>query len=135
MPFVVTCIDLEDVTLNECYIEKDRYYIIFTYTWNLKNKTNDKMQQNRSRVIDIENIMCLCLVAQSCPTLCDPLDCSPPGSSVHQGFSRQECWSGLLSPPPWDLLNPGIKPRSTALQADSLLSEPARKPREYNTEF
>ena len=43
MPFVVTCIDLEDVTLNECYIEKDRYYIIFTYTWNLKNKTNDKM--------------------------------------------------------------------------------------------
>ena len=25
----------------------------------------------------------LCLVAQSCPTLCDPMDCSPPGSSVH----------------------------------------------------
>ena len=27
--------------------------------------------------------LCLCLVAQSCPTLCDPMDCSPPGSSVH----------------------------------------------------
>ena len=28
--------------------------------------------------------MCVCvLVAQSCPTLCDPLDCSPPGPSVH----------------------------------------------------
>ena len=27
----------------------------------------------------------LCLVAQSCPTLCDPMDCSPPGSSVHGG--------------------------------------------------
>ena len=26
---------------------------------------------------------CVCLVAQSCPTLCDPMDCSPPGSSVH----------------------------------------------------
>ena len=31
--------------------------------------------------------------AQSCPTLCNPLDCSPPGSSVH-GISRQEYWSG-----------------------------------------
>ena len=27
--------------------------------------------------------ICVCLVAQSCPTLCDPMDCSPPGSSVH----------------------------------------------------
>ena len=33
-------------------------------------------------------------VAQSCPTLGDPMDCSLPGSSVH-GFSRQEYWSGL----------------------------------------
>ena len=33
--------------------------------------------------------------AQSCPTLHDPMDCSPPGS----GFSRQEYWSGVLSPP------------------------------------
>ena len=34
---------------------------------------------------------------QSCPTLCDPMDCSLPGSSVH-GFSRQEFWDGLLFP-------------------------------------
>ena len=33
-------------------------------------------------------------VAQSCPTPRDPMDCSPPGSSVH-GFSRQEYWSGV----------------------------------------
>ena len=38
-------------------------------------------------------------VAQSCPTLCDPMDCSPPGSSV-QGISRQEYWSGLPFPSP-----------------------------------
>ena len=38
-------------------------------------------------------------------------------------FSRQEYWSGLLLPTPWDLPNPGIKPRSPALQADSLPSE------------
>ena len=39
------------------------------------------------------------------------------------GFSRQECWSGLPSPSPWDLPNPGIEPKSSALQVDSLLAE------------
>ena len=43
-------------------------------------------------------------------------------------FSRQEYWSGLLYPP-GDLPNPGIKPRSPALQADSLPSEPPGKPK------
>ena len=36
-------------------------------------------------------------VAQSCPTLSDPMDCSPPGSSVH-GIFQQEYWSGVPSP-------------------------------------
>ena len=36
----------------------------------------------------------LCLVAQSCLTLCNPTECSPPGSSVHGEFSRKEYWSG-----------------------------------------
>ena len=39
------------------------------------------------------------------------------------GFSRQEYWCGLPCPPPGDLPDPGIKPRSPALQVDSLLSE------------
>ena len=68
-------------------------------------------------------------VAQSCPTLCDPMDCSPPGSSVH-GILQQEYWSGLPFPSPGDLPNPGIKPRSPALQADVLPSEPPGKPQE-----
>ena len=38
-------------------------------------------------------------VAQSCPTLCNPMDCSLPGSSP-MGFSRQEYWSGLPLPSP-----------------------------------
>ena len=54
-------------------------------------------------------------------TLCDPMDCSPPGSSVH-GLSRQEKWSGVPFPSPGDLSNPGIKLRSPELQADSLPS-------------
>ena len=44
-------------------------------------------------------------------------------------FSRPEYWSGYLSPFPRDLPNPGIKPRSTTLQADSLPAEPLGKPR------
>ena len=36
------------------------------------------------------------------------------------GFSRQECWSGLPFPSPGDLPDPGIKPRSPALQAEVL---------------
>ena len=44
------------------------------------------------------------------------------------GVSRQEYWSGLPCPPPGHLLNPGIEPRSPALQVDSLPSEPPRKP-------
>ena len=45
------------------------------------------------------------------------------------GFSKQEYWNGLLFPSPWDLPDTGIKPRSSALQADSLPSETPGKPR------
>ena len=44
-------------------------------------------------------------------------------------FSRQEYWSGLPCLPPRDLPNPGIEPRSPALQADSSPSEPPGKPK------
>ena len=49
-------------------------------------------------------------------------------ASLSMGFSRQEYWSGLPFPSPGDLPDPGIKPRSPALQADSLQSEPPGKP-------
>ena len=52
--------------------------------------------------------------AQSCLTLCDPIDCSPPGS-LSMEFSRQEYWSGLPFPSPGDLPHPGIEPLSPAL--------------------
>ena len=58
----------------------------------------------------------LCLVAQSCPTLCDPMDCSLPGSSVH-GVLQEEYWSGLPCPPPGDPPGPGIEPASLMFTA------------------
>ena len=56
-----------------------------------------------------------------------------PWTVAHQappsmGFSGQEYWSGLPFPSPGDLPNPGIKPRSPALQVDVLTSEPPGKP-------
>ena len=69
----------------------------------------------------------LCLVTQSCLTL-QPMDCSL-SRTCPWGFSRQEHWSGLLCPPPGHLPNPGIKPRSPALQADSVPSDPPVKPK------
>ena len=64
-------------------------------------------------------------VTQSCPTLCDPMDCSLPGSSVH-GIFQQEYWSGLPFPSLGDHPNPGIEPGSPTLQTDALLSETSR---------
>ena len=67
------------------------------------------------------------LVAKLCLTFVTPL------TVAHQapqsiGFSRQKYWSGLPFPFPGDLPNPGIKPRSPALQANSLLTELPGKP-------
>ena len=60
------------------------------------------------------------LVAQSCPTLCDPTDCSLPSSSVHGILQAR---SALPFPSPGDLPNPGAEPGSPAWQAGSLPSE------------
>ena len=51
-------------------------------------------------------VYCCCLVAESCPTLCDRMDCSPPGSSV-RGILRARTLRGLPCPSPGDLPDPG----------------------------
>ena len=60
-------------------------------------------------------------VALSCPVLCDPTDCSPPGSSILR-ILQAEYWSGLPFPFLGDLPDLGIA-RFLTLQADSLPSE------------
>ena len=64
------------------------------------------------------------LVAQLCPTLCDPMDFIAYQVPLSIEFSKREYWSGLSFPSPGDLPDPRIKPGSPALQADSLPSEP-----------
>ena len=67
--------------------------------------------------------MCARSVAQSCPTLCDPLVYSPPGPPVH-GIFQARILEWVAIPFSGDLPDPGIESGSPALQEDSLLSEP-----------
>ena len=73
-------------------------------------------------------------VAQSCPTLCDPVDCSPPGSPVH-GILQARILEWVAISFSRGSSNPGIKPRSPALQADALSSEPPAKPPKYEQPY
>ena len=71
-------------------------------------------------------MLCVCMLwvfLQSCPTLCNSMDCNLPDSSVMK-FPRLEYWSGLPCPPPGELPNPRIEPvfpATSALQTGSLL--------------
>ena len=70
--------------------------------------------------------------SESCSVVSDSF--AAPWTVAHQvplymGFPRQEYWSGLPFPSPGYLPNPGIKPRSLALQPDCLPAEPQRKPK------
>ena len=67
------------------------------------------------------------LVAQSCLILCDPMEAGSYQAPLSMESSRQEYWSGLPSPSPGDLSNPGIEFGSPELQADSLPSEPPER--------
>ena len=60
-------------------------------------------------------------VAQSCPTLCNPMD-----YTVHRSLNAR-IMDWVTFPSPGVLPNPGIEPRSLALQADALTSEPPGK--------
>ena len=54
-------------------------------------------------------------VAQLCPVLCDPMDCSLPGSSVH-GIFQARILEWVPFPSPGDLPDPGIEPKSPTLE-------------------
>ena len=75
----------------------------------------------------------LCLIKVKVKSLIRVRLFATPWTVAHQtspsmGFSRQEYWSGLPFPSTGDLPKPGIEPRSPALQADALTSEPPGKP-------
>ena len=92
------------------------------YEWDSKSRVRPRQHM----------CMCLCmcvyvLVAWSCLTLCDPMDCSPTGSSVH-GILQARILKWVASSFSRVSSQPRVKPGSPTLQADSLPSEPPGKP-------
>ena len=86
---------------------------------------------NPRRCIVVPTLFCCCLVTRSCPTLCNPMDCSLSGSTVH-GILQANVLEWVSMPSPGNLPNPVIKPRSPTLQVDSLPVETPGKNREVN---
>ena len=72
----------------------------------------------------------MCLVAQSCLTLCNPMDCSPPGFSVY-GLLQTRILEWVAISFSWDLLHPGIEPESLVsptFLGRFFIAEPPGKP-------
>ena len=91
------------------------------YSRDAKLGQNSKINQRNPSYSESESE-----VAQSCPTLCNPMDCSLSGSSVHGIFQAIVLeWIAISSP--GELPHPGIQPRSPALQADAGKPNPSYK--------
>ena len=90
---------------------------------------NILQQGHRDKKENINIFQCV-LVTQSCPTLCNLMDLALQ-APLSLEFSRQEYWSGLPFPSLGDLSDPGIKPGSPELQANTLLSELLGKPQYF----
>ena len=94
--------------------------------WMMPAYWNSRIQQQRMNMFWGSEVLhwtpVLCLITQSCPTLWDPMDGSPPGSSIHGILqARIQEWVAIPSS------RGSSQPRSPTLQADSLLSEPSGK--------
>ena len=109
-------------------IEPNIFFSVKNLWWLNIGEAEFRRCQKKIDQIFMSTLWVLCMsVAQSCLTLCDPMVCSLPGSSIHRipqarilewvaiSFSRGSFW-------------PGIESRSPALQADCLPLEPPGKP-------
>ena len=117
--------------------------ITSSYRWNWGRERLNLMPRSPGCPVTVLCIICtqpvtymifkavkllLCILAQSCPNSLRPHGLQPARLLCPWGFSRREYRRKLLCFPPGDLPNPGIKPRSPTLQANSLLSELPGKP-------
>ena len=77
--------------------------------------------KNEGKLTEIQSSLSFCALSlQSYPTLCNPVDCSPLGSSVH-GILQARILEWVAKPSPRGLSQPGVETEYAALQADSLL--------------
>ena len=76
--------------------------------------------------VTLEITECVCVRAQSCPTLCNSMQ--PCQAPLSMKFPRQEYWSGLPFPFPGDLSDPGMEPPSPALAGGFFTTKPPGEP-------
>ena len=89
--------------------------------WSRKRKCSTKPDRSS------EPSLHACSVTQPRPTLCKPMDCSAPGSSVH-GISQAKMLECIAFPPPEDLPKPRVKPVASALAGGFFTTKPPGKP-------
>ena len=86
---------------------------VYENVLNITNPQGHANQNHKTSSHTHQNVLCLCSVAQSHLTLCNPMDFSPPGSSVHRIFrARILEWVAISFSS--DLPDPGIEPMSLA---------------------
>ena len=102
---------------------EDLWYSTRNYYFEITYKGNESVKEY------IYIYAVLCISTQLCLIPCNPMDCSPPGSSAHGDSPGKYTGVGFHNPFSGKPPNPGIKPRSSALWADSLSSEPPGKPK------
>ena len=105
---------------------KDSWHLGWEKLWGFFSGSYKQKVQERIKHFSLSKGVCV-LSCFSCVWLFVTMWTVALQAPLSVGFSRQEYWSGLSSPPPGHLPNPGIEPRSPALQVDSLPSEPPGK--------
>ena len=116
-------IKIEKTSQNTVFQERCLMTVIFTFSFHPDFLGFRNTSLCPSEYGKVENACVVNLVAQSCQTLCDPMDCSPPGSSV-LGILQARTLERVAMPSS----RGSSQPRSPTLQADSLPSEPPGKP-------
>ena len=91
--------------------------VVYVYWWRYVNPTVSIRLTPPTHVH--MSVLCVCVCAQSCPTLLQPQWTVAHQTSLSMGFSMQEHWSWLPFSTSGDLPDPGIEPGSPTLQADS----------------
>ena len=86
-------------------------------SWKFQGKNYRGNNNFRNTLVHAD--ICCCLISESCPTFCNPMNCGPPGPSVH-GILQARILEWAAVPSSGGSSDPGIEPVSSALQADSL---------------
>ena len=124
MNYTTMCITVTPICRSRHSILSTLLFLPFSVTTSFKDNHCSNFVTDRLALL----VLCavLCLVTQSCPTLCNSMDCSPPGFSVHGDSPGKKTGVGCNA-----LLQgnePGIKLRSSRIAGRFFTSEPPGKP-------